>query len=104
MPIKTQLFFTCDRLQTETCKVNTEDNSLLYATTILVSIAASKNLRIESTVKVSLLRKPVFRGLEQAVTFQGAKICSEYLVILLELSLSVFFFPLRFKRYFVLIG
>ena len=91
MPIKTQLFFTCDRLQTETCKVNTEDNSLLYATTILVSIAASKNLRIESTVKVSLLRKPVFRGLEQAVTFQGAKICSEYLVILLELSLSVFF-------------
>lgn len=93
MPIKTQLFFTCDRLQTETCKVNTEDNSLLYATTILVSIAASKNLRIESTVKVSLLRKPEFRGLEQAVTFQGAKICSEYLVILLELSLSVFFFP-----------
>ena len=93
MPIKTQLFFTCDRLQTETCKVNTEDNSLLYATTILVSIGASKNLRIESTVKVSLLRKPVFRGLEQAVTFQGAKICSEYLVILLELSLSVFFFP-----------
>lgn len=97
MPIKTQLFFTCDRLQTETCKVNTEDNSLLYATTILVSIAASKNLRIESTVKVSLLRKPVFRGLEQAVTFQGAKICSEYLVILLELSLSVFFFPYDFS-------
>ena len=63
MPIKTQVFFTCDRLQTETYKVNTEDNSLLYATTILVSIAASKNLRIESTVKVSLLRKPVFRGL-----------------------------------------
>ena len=63
MPIKTQVFFTCDRLQTETCKVNTEDNSVLYATNILVSIAASKNLRIESTVKVSLLRKPVLSDL-----------------------------------------
>lgn len=63
MPIKTQVFFTCDRLQTETYKVNTEDNSALYATTILVSVAASKNLRIESTVKVSLLRKPVLSDL-----------------------------------------
>ena len=57
MPIKTQVFFTCDRLLTETCKVNTEDNSVLYATAILVSIAASKNLRIESTVKVSVLNR-----------------------------------------------
>ena len=103
MPIKTQVFFTCDRLLTETCKVNTEDNSVLYATAILVSIAASKNLRIESTVKVSFLWKPVLSDLWQAVTFKGAKICTNYLVILLKLSLSVFF-SLRFKRCFVLKG